>query len=105
MLFSDGVWCLVFGHECMRLASLLIEQEEPSGASFMLIFWSAFEAKSSIIFFYYCLDSWMVPLSPITVLATVQSLYIPFASSSDSRCLHVYFLDFPPGYGLPCPNE
>jgi hypothetical protein len=42
-----------------------------------------FEAKSSIIFFYCCLDSWTVLLSPIIVLATVVSLYIPFAPSSD----------------------
>ena len=45
------------GDECMRLASPLIEQEEPSGPSFVLIFWSAFEAKSSIILSYGCLDS------------------------------------------------
>ena len=38
----------------------LIEQEEPSGASFVHIFWSAFEAKSSIILSYCCLDSWIV---------------------------------------------
>jgi hypothetical protein len=61
---------------------------------FVLIFWSAFEVKSSIIFFYCCLDSWTVLLSSIIVLAIVQSLYIPFALSSDARCLHVYFLDF-----------
>ena len=72
------------GDECMRLASPLIEQEEPSGASFVLIFWSAFEVKSSIIFFYYCLDSWTVPLSSIIVPAIEQSLYIPFVLSSDA---------------------
>ena len=51
----------------------LIEQEEPSGASFMLIFWSAFEAKSSIILSYCCLDSWMELWPSIIVLATVSS--------------------------------
>jgi hypothetical protein len=29
-------------------------------ASFMLIYWIAFEAKASIIVFNCCLDSWMV---------------------------------------------
>jgi hypothetical protein len=35
------VWCLVLlvSDECMRPASPLIEQEEPSGASFVLILW------------------------------------------------------------------
>jgi hypothetical protein len=71
-------------------------------ASFVLIFWSAWEAKSSIIFFYCCLDSWTVPLSSIIVLAIVQSLYIPFAMSSNSHSR--VFLDFS-GYGLPHPND
>jgi hypothetical protein len=56
-----GCWLLVLlmvsGYECMRSASSLIEQEKPSGVFFVLIFWSAFEVKSSIIFFYCCLDS------------------------------------------------
>ena len=51
----------------------LIEQEESSGASFMLIFWSAFEAKSSIILSYCCLDSLMELRPSIIVLATVSS--------------------------------
>ena len=36
---------------------ILYATEEPSGASFVLIFSSAFEAKSSIILSYGCLDS------------------------------------------------
>jgi hypothetical protein len=85
-------------------ASPLIDQEESSGASFVLIFWSAFEAKSSIILFYYCLDSWTVPLSSIIVLATVQSLYIPFVLSSDALSSRVFF-GFSSWDGLPRPND
>jgi hypothetical protein len=43
-------------------------------------------------------------LSPIIFLATVVSLYIHFALSSDRRYIHVYFWTFP-GYGLPRPND
>ena len=38
----------------------------------MLIFWSAFEAKSSIILSYCCLDSWTELRSSIIALATVE---------------------------------
>jgi hypothetical protein len=92
------------GDECMRLASPLIDQEESSGASFVLIFWSAFKTKSSIILFYCCLDSWTVPLSSIIVLAIVRSLYIPFALSSDALSSCVFF-GFSSWDGLPRPND
>jgi len=51
----------------------LIEHEEPSRAFFALIFWSAFETKSSIILSYCCLDSWTELQPSIIVLATVSS--------------------------------
>ena len=68
---------------------ILYATEEPSGASFVLIFWSAFEAKSSIILSYCCLDSWMELWPSIIVLATVSSRGLLDNS----------------WYGLPRPND
>ena len=73
----------------------LIEQEEPSGASFMLIFWSAFEAKSLIILFYCCLNSWTELQPSIIVWTELRPSIIVLASVSSRGLLDNYW------YGLP----
>ena len=50
----------------------LIEQEEPSRASFVLIFCSALETKSSIILSYCCLNSRTELWPSIIVRATMS---------------------------------
>jgi hypothetical protein len=73
--------------ECRRLASPFKEREEPSRVFFVLIF-------CGDVFNYHLL---LLPrqldgaMSPIIVLATVVSLYIPFALSFDRRYFHVIF--------------
>jgi hypothetical protein len=90
--------------EYERRASPFKDWEEPSGVpsclSSGLLRVEVFclledkDAASSIIFFYCCLDSWTVLLSPIIVLATVVLLYIPFALSSDRLIFPCIFWNF-----------
>ncbi|TKW31080.1 hypothetical protein SEVIR_2G081400v4 [Setaria viridis] len=56
-------------------------------------FIAAVEASgdSSIIHLFCCLDSWTTLRSSIIVLATVESLFIPFVLSSIAHCLLVRF--------------
>jgi hypothetical protein len=108
--FSIVFWC--FDDECRRSASPFKDQEEPSGvpsclsSSFLRVEVFCLQedknAASSIIFFYCCLDSWTVLLSPIIVLATVVSLYMSFALSSDRLIFTCIFFS---GYDLPRLND
>ncbi|RCV25378.1 hypothetical protein SETIT_5G161700v2 [Setaria italica] len=47
--------------------------------------------NSSMMHLFCCLDSWTTLCSSIIVLATVESLFIPFAMSSIAHCLLVTF--------------
>ncbi|RCV18493.1 hypothetical protein SETIT_3G305200v2 [Setaria italica] len=62
----------------LRLASRFIATVEASG-------------DSSIMHLFCCLDSWTALCSSIIVMATVQSLFIPFAMSSIAHYLLVTF--------------
>jgi hypothetical protein len=92
-----AIFDLIFDARCRRRASAFKEREEPSGESSRL---------SSGVLHAYLLDCLrdegfnyrlqLLPgqldgeLSPIIVLATVVSLYITFALSSDKRYIYIY---------------
>ncbi|RCV29236.1 hypothetical protein SETIT_5G468200v2 [Setaria italica] len=78
--FGDlaSVMCLLIDSRMLHPTSHFIAAAEVSG-------------DSSIIHLSCCLDSWTALRSFIIILATVESLFIPFVLSSITYCLLVTF--------------
>jgi hypothetical protein len=82
-MMNAGVWLLLLKSR----RSLLERPSCLSGSSFVLIFYSDV-FNNRLLLLPRQLDG---ALSSIIILATVVSLYISFAMSSDKRYLHVIF--------------